>query len=258
MAGPEGSNNTDLRLRSAMDDVNIVRVTQGASAGGPASLSTTAGRHMKHPETELEVQEIKVRVQRLEALLRIKQAELDHTSDTLMAYKKLLHESESAEAHSETKALSTASPVDLTESTETPPQNQDQTESSRDKAEVNLEVFVQVDGRVPKSNLEFTLRAADCGTLDAFRTNMISAGSKERKLQEATLWKDDNLLRLVRDLYRVTYRLEEDGHVARMNITPTKVDRYCAFPETEYEAWFYRNIVRGNRKSYRVDVKIQV
>jgi hypothetical protein len=261
MAWTDGSINaeTDQNLRSAMDDVNIVKVTQIASTGGPAPLATAGGSHIKHSGQDLEAQEVKDGVQKLEEPLAMKQPELDNTRDidTLMAYERALHVSESAAAHSDDTALNIDSKADLSDATDISPQNHI-TKVTRDTADISLKVIVQVNGKVPKSTLDFILCAARCGTLDELRTNITAAGSEEQKLQDATLWKDDNLLRLIKDLNRVTFRLEEDGHVARMNITPTKVDRSCAFPETEYEAWFYRNIVRGNQEYYRVDVKIEV
>ncbi|KIX94126.1 uncharacterized protein Z520_10152 [Fonsecaea multimorphosa CBS 102226] len=154
----------------------------------------------------------------------------------------------------------------------------------RSPMNITLDVIVRVvsGGKAaPESSsasfFNMTLPASKCSLLSDLRLHIAVTGSRDaRLLEEATATKpappcsddddddDDDgpgislrLLRLVRDLSKVTFRLEEDGHVAKLNITPTRIDSSCVFPETEYEAWYYRNVLRGNQRVYTVEVKIE-
>ncbi|EXJ91755.1 hypothetical protein A1O3_00305 [Capronia epimyces CBS 606.96] len=130
--------------------------------------------------------------------------------------------------------------------------------SPRSTFDITLQVTIQVGGNVPKSTHSFEMPAVNSTTLNELRANIVSVGSENRALQRMTLWEDASLERLIKDLNRVTFKLEEDGHAASMNITPTRVDRRCAFPETEYGAWYYRNVRRGKKTMYEVNVYITV
>ncbi|KIW29407.1 uncharacterized protein PV07_05223 [Cladophialophora immunda] len=133
----------------------------------------------------------------------------------------------------------------------------------RSPTNITLDVTVRVGGKAPGPAFTVTLSACKCSLLSDLRAHIVVRGSRDARLQETTTLPpcgdggDSSLLRRIRDLRRVTFRLEEDGHVARLNITPTRIDASCVFPETEYEAWYYRNILRGNQRVYAVEVNIE-
>jgi hypothetical protein len=125
----------------------------------------------------------------------------------------------------------------------------------RDSASITLAMTIQITN---KSSIEktFTHRssATKFSTLYALRDGIVKTCSKA----DPKLCKDLELVRLVRDLAKVTYKLEEDGFAASLSLAPTRIDRACAFPESDYEAWFYRNVLRGNKAVYMVEVKIDI
>lgn len=123
---------------------------------------------------------------------------------------------------------------------------------------VNLHIMLQAEGNVPKSTYNFLLPAAGLDTLDKLREQIVAKGTANRALQRMTLWEDQHVDSLMRDLDHVTFKLEEDGYAATMNITPTTITRRNAFPETEYAVWYYRAVHRGRHDVYTINVYIKV
>lgn len=191
--------------------------------------------------------ELKDKIKHLEELLVVKKTELDDMSSTLIQYKQRL-------------ALSTdddkRTGSDLGQHISQRTNFYTCKVIVRSPGSILLDVSVHIQGNESKSAFNFALSASRCSKLSDLRSQLVSAGSEDSKLQAATGCKDSNLLDRMKDLDRVIFRLEEDGHVARMNITPSRVDRSCAFPDIEYEAWYYRNILRGNLEVYKVEVRI--
>ncbi|KIW92481.1 uncharacterized protein Z519_06328 [Cladophialophora bantiana CBS 173.52] len=128
----------------------------------------------------------------------------------------------------------------------------------RSPGNITLDVNIRVGGKAPKSILNMTFSAGKCGRLIGLQALIAAKGSQDARLLDAALRNDTSLLRLVTDLCKVTFRLEEDGHVANLTIAPTKIDTSCVFPETEYGTWYYRNILRGNQEVYMVEVNIEL
>lgn len=229
-----------------------------AVSGSQAYLSSNG--HIKSSDAEDNIEDLNHRIQRLEKLLTAKTQKLNKMSQTLTQCVQLLRLSADDE-HIDIdfdQQFTKISSIDSLDSLEESINVYQNEIIVRSPSNIKLDVQVLIGGKVPKCSFTYQFTAAKCSLLSDLRAQLVSAGSERTELQQATLWSDGHLLRLMKDLNHVTFRLQEDGHVARMNITPTKVDRSCAFPETEYEAWFYRNILRGNLKEYRVEVKIVV
>ncbi|EXJ70102.1 uncharacterized protein A1O5_07175 [Cladophialophora psammophila CBS 110553] len=128
----------------------------------------------------------------------------------------------------------------------------------RSPRNITLNVNIRVGGKAPNSTLNMTFSAGKCGRLIGLRGLIAAKGSRDASLLDAAVRNHTSLLRLVSDLCKVTFRLEEDGHVANLTIAPTKIDTSCVFPETQYGTWYYRNILRGNQEMYMVEVNIEL
>ncbi|KAG9770179.1 hypothetical protein KCU88_g6683, partial [Aureobasidium melanogenum] len=146
----------------------------------------------------------------------------------------------------------------------------------RDPQTVTLAITIQVRAKshqtiTPQASTEssssssftftFTTSASNCTSLMSLRDLLVAKNSQSRSFLSLHLLNAAennclNLDQLVQDLDRVTFKLEEDGHVATMNMTPARVDRSRAFPAVEYEAWFWRNVRRGHKASYGVQVNV--
>lgn len=195
-----------------------------------------------------EIEELGDDIEKLKELLTIKQAELDDLTRGLMEHREICYLSDKDESRVSSAGQQSSEPTDLSPARSL----------VRPAAEVILKVAIRISGKVRRSTMDFDLCAADCCALNYLRASIIAAGAEGGRLQKATLWMEDDIQLMMRDLNRVTFKLEEDGHVAKMSITRTKVDRSCAFPETEYKAWFYRNVARGKLDAYTVEVDIEV
>ena len=159
---------------------------------------------------------------------------------------------------------STATPAPTTDDTSVNGGHQTDKDNNKEviiksPADITLAIHIQVfSGKTPSATSIITLPASKCTLLSDLRAEVVKACSERKDLKEATVEYTDDLLCHIQDLNKVTFRLEEDGHVATMNITRTKIDSTCAFPEHDYEAWYYRNILRGKQDVYKAEVKIEV
>ncbi|KAL2418042.1 hypothetical protein ABEF95_000925 [Exophiala dermatitidis] len=144
----------------------------------------------------------------------------------------------------------------------------------RDPQTVTLAITIQVHAKsnqtmTPQASTEsssstssftFTTLASTCTSLMSLRDLLVAKNSPSRSFLSLRLLNAENnslnFNQLVQGLSQVTFKLEEDGHVATMNMTPARVDRSRAFPAAEYEAWFWRNVRRGHKASYGVQVNV--
>jgi hypothetical protein len=128
----------------------------------------------------------------------------------------------------------------------------------RSPSNVSLSLTVSfVDAKDnPLSILESSTICADkCEELNSLRSQVFSTVLDKGNDSERAL-ADSDLLQNITNLKVVSFRLEEDGNVASMNITPTRINESCPMPYKIYESWHYRNVLRGKLKEYRVDVRV--
>ncbi|OAP65722.1 hypothetical protein AYL99_01694 [Fonsecaea erecta] len=161
-----------------------------------------------------------------------------------------------------TTTTTTASRVPIPSSVSAHHRHYDSEVIIRSPTNITLDVTVRVSGKAPTPALNITLPAGKCSLLSDLRAHIAATGSGDASTLCSNNDKDGwplgkRLLHLIRDLRKVTFRLEEDGHIAKLNITRTRIDASCVFPETEYEAWYYRNVLRGKQRVYTVEVNIE-
>lgn len=129
----------------------------------------------------------------------------------------------------------------------------------RSPANITLSVNIKVvHEKTLTSTLVVDLPANKCSLLSDLRAQVVVATLNGAKLQKRQLWKDSDLKREICNLQQVKFALEEDGYVATMSIAPTKICNLTVFPHLIYEAWYYRNVLRGNQRVYGVEVTIQI
>ncbi|KAI1619480.1 hypothetical protein EDD37DRAFT_207199 [Exophiala viscosa] len=128
-------------------------------------------------------------------------------------------------------------------------------QTPRDPESISLTITVRfISDKSVKYTLIHHAPATKCESPYDTRHEIVTICSREN----APLCKDIDLVRLIRDWTKVTFKLEEDGFAADHTRAPTTIDQSCAFPESIYEAWFFRNVLRGNKAVYEVDVKINI
>ncbi|EXJ93502.1 hypothetical protein A1O1_01894 [Capronia coronata CBS 617.96] len=223
------------------------------SSSSSAILEPTA---TETASVHLDATFLKEKISKIETTLATKRQEIDELCQSLIEHVRLLETAEAIfeaagklEVDPSSSIVAAAATYNIDNKTGV---------MMRYPAAITLHVSIQVEGKVPRSTHSFDLSAATSPTLPELRNAIVSAGSVNRTLQRMTLWQDDHLERFVKDLDHVTFRLQEDGHMAAMNVTPTNITRQCAFPDMEYKAWFYRNVQRGKMTRYDVQVSIVV
>src|SRR5882757_8660013 len=139
--------------------------------------------YIKGPDESDELWELEGKIKHLKELLNLKN-ELDDMSKTLTEYKGLLRLSYGDER--------TVADLDQTPSWQT---NHYESEVLvRCPGNINLDVNVQITGKVPKSTFAFNFSAAKCSILSDLRAQLVSVSSENAKLQKTTHWKGSNLL----------------------------------------------------------------
>jgi hypothetical protein len=150
----------------------------------------------------------------------------------------------------------------------------------RDPGLINLAVSLQItttgdtDNPPPSQDFLFLLEASDCPTISQFCDRLAKAtspsgasgasGATETNkinmvnMVESIFYPPNSPHRRIPDLSKVNIKLEEDGYIADLTITPTKLNASSVFPDLQYRAWYYRNIIkgRGDKAEYAVDVKM--
>ncbi|KAK4935265.1 hypothetical protein LTR10_023659 [Elasticomyces elasticus] len=146
-------------------------------------------------------------------------------------------------------------PTAVKTTAQTPSKSDASPQISRDAESISLTITVLfTSNKSIKYTLIHHIPAAKCDSLYDLRHEIVTMCSEEN----APLCNEIDLVRLIRDWTKVTFKLEEDGFAADHTWAPTTIDRACAFPESIYEAWFFRNVLRGNKAEYTVDVKIHM
>lgn len=130
----------------------------------------------------------------------------------------------------------------------------------RDPGLVSLAVSLQMATGDAQTSQEFLLDASDCPTISQFCDRLATSASGAADMVESTFSPPNSSPRRVPDLSRVSIKLEEDGYIAEFMMTPTKLNASSPFPDLQYRAWYYRNIVkgRGDKAEYTVDVKMTI
>ncbi|KAK7902561.1 hypothetical protein LTR67_002207 [Exophiala xenobiotica] len=147
----------------------------------------------------------------------------------------------------------------------------------RDPGLINLAVSLQItttgdtDNPPPSQDFLFLLEASDCPTISQFCDRLakatsvsgVSGATETNKINmvnmvESIFYPPNSPHRRIPDLSNVNIKLEEDGYIADLTITPTKLNASSVFPDLQYRAWYYRNIIkgRGDKAEYAVDVKM--
>ncbi|KAK5191852.1 hypothetical protein LTR99_008418 [Exophiala xenobiotica] len=147
----------------------------------------------------------------------------------------------------------------------------------RDPGLINLAVSLQItttgdtDNPPPSQDFLFLLEASDCPTISQFCDRLakaasasVASGTTETNMVhlvnmvESIFYPPESPHRRIPDLSKVNIKLEEDGYIADLTITPTKLNSSSVFPDLQYRAWYHRNIIkgRGDKAEYAVDVKM--
>ncbi|KAJ9500133.1 hypothetical protein H2202_004524 [Exophiala xenobiotica] len=150
----------------------------------------------------------------------------------------------------------------------------------RDPGLINLVVSLQITTTGDTENTDNTphsqdflllLEASDCPTISQFCDRLakatsvsgVSGATETNKINmvnmvESIFYPPNSPHRRIPDLSKVNIKLEEDGYIADLTITPTKLNASSVFPDLQYRAWYYRNIIkgRGDKAEYAVDVKM--
>ncbi|KIW57956.1 hypothetical protein PV05_02510 [Exophiala xenobiotica] len=130
----------------------------------------------------------------------------------------------------------------------------------RDPGLVSLAVSLEIATGNTQTSQELLLHASDCPTISQFCDRLATSASGAADMVESTFYPPNSPPGRVPDLSRVSIKLEEDGYIAEFMITPTRLNASSPFPDLQYRAWYYRNIIkgRGDKAEYTVDVKMTI
>lgn len=233
--------------------------------GNDATGTTRANPEVKTPSTtevlERKIQHLQNSVDSLVKIvseqlprLQLRQRTLETKQAALEAKANATRSTPAERGQQRSDCLDTITNTELS-SDRTAQSSQKPSHKIRDSANITLAITIRVNNKSSHEGI-FTHHkpAAQANTLYTLRDAIVATCSEA----EPELCEEIDFVRMVHDLSRVTYKLEEDGYAASMSLEPTRIDRASAFPESEYEAWFYRNVLRGNKAVYMVDVKIDI